>query len=411
MTKKIDSNLIVALDVGTSKIVAIVADVLPGNKIDVIGVGSCPSKGMKKGIVVNIDSVVKSIECAVEEAELMAGCHIDSVYTGIAGSHIHSVNSHGVVAIKDREVTALDVDRVIEAAKAVAIPAEKKIIHAIAQEFIIDHQAGISSPIGMSGVRLEANVHLVTGAISAAQNIVNCIRRCGIEVEDLILEPLAASSAVLTEDEKRQGVCLVDIGGGTTDIVVYVDGAIRHTAVLPIAGDQVTNDVAIALRTSTQNAENIKLQHGCADAASMGEDYQLNVANLGANEISTISKAYLTAIIQPRYEELFALILDELKRAGVVESLAAGIILTGGSAKMQGAVSLAVEVFKMPVRIGAPVNIADLHESLQNPNFATSVGLLLHGLKKQEYLGDKLVHHAGFKEFFGRVKNWFQGNF
>ncbi len=427
MPKEIDNNLIVGLDIGTSKVVAIVADILPDNKIDILGVGSYPSKGMKKGVVINVDAVVQSIERAVEEAELMAGCQIHTVYTGIAGSHIKSLNSHGIVAIKDREIVATDVDRVIDAAKAVAIPADQKILHVLPQEFIIDHQAGIHEPIGMSGVRLETKVHIVTGSISAAQNIVNCIRRCGLEVEDIILEQLASSYAVLTEDEKRLGVCLVDIGGGTTDIAVFIDGAIRHTAVLPIAGDQVTNDIAIALRTTTQSAESIKLQHGCARADLADQEHVFDVSHIGTSNISTINQVDLAEVIEPRYDELFLLIYNELKRVGLENSLGAGVVLTGGSAKMDGVVELAAEqIFNLPVRLGLPMNVSGLNDVLKNPIFSTGVGLLLYGLQNRHHSDTKGMHSTGInskgfnsegfnsqgiKEFLGRIKNWFQGNF
>jgi cell division protein FtsA len=412
MSRKIDNNLMVALDIGTSKVVAIVAEVLPDNKLDIIGFGSHPSKGMKKGIVVNLDAITQSIERAIEEAELMAGCQIHNVYTGIAGNHIKSLNSHGIVAIRDREIATTDVDRVIDAAKAVAIPTDQKVLHVLPQEFIIDHQRGIHDPIGMTGIRLEANVHIVTGGISAAQNIVNCIRRCGLEVEDVILEQLASSYAVLMEDEKQLGVCLVDIGGGTTDIAVFIDGTIRHTAVLPIAGDQVTNDIAIALRTPTQNAENIKLQHGCTCIDLADPEYIIDVAHIGGFGTSQINQLDLAEIIEPRYDELFILIRNELRKVGLENSLGSGIVLTGGSSKIQGVMELAARKFELPVRIGVPMHITGLNDTLKNPIFATGIGLLLYGLQHQQRSETEIVvEPKGVKEFLVRVKSWFQGNF
>ena len=304
MTKKSEKNMIVGLDIGTSKVVAIVGEVTVEGDIEIIGIGTQPSRGLKKGVVVNIESTVQSIQRAVEEAELMAGCQIRSVYAGIAGSHIRSINSHGIVAIKEKEVTAADVARVIEAAKAVAIPADQRILHVLPQEFIIDDSEGIRDPISMSGVRLECKVHLVTGAVSAAQNIIKCVRRCGLEVDDVILEQLASSSAVLTDDEKELGVCLVDIGGGTTDIAVFSDGAIRHTAVIPIAGDQVTNDIAVALRTPTQYANDLKIRYACALRQLAADGETIEVPSVGDREPRRLARQTLAEVVEPRYEEL-----------------------------------------------------------------------------------------------------------
>ena len=319
-----------------------------------VGLGSHPSRGLKKGVVVNIESTVQSIQRAVEEAELMAGCEIHSVYAGIAGSHVRSLNSHGVVAIRDREVTEVDVEHVIDAAKAVAIPADQRILHVLPQEYIIDGQEGIRDPIGMSGVRLEAKVHIVTGADSAAQNIVKCVQRCGLTVEDMVLEQLASSHAVLTDDEKELGVCLVDIGGGTTDIAVFSQGAIRHTAVIPIAGDQVTNDIAVSMRTPTQYAEDIKVRYACALSQLANPDESIEVPSVGDRPARRLARQTLAEVVEPRYEELFGLIRDELRRSGFEEVIAAGIVLTGGSARMEGAIELAEEIFHMPVRLGLP---------------------------------------------------------
>ena len=316
MAKKTDRHLIVGLDIGTSKVVALVGEIAADNSIEIVGFGSQPSRGLKKGVVVNIESTVQSIQRAVEEAELMAGCEIAAVYAGIAGSHVRSLNSHGVVAIRDKEVSSIDVEHVIDAAKAVAIPADQKILHVLPQEFIIDGQEGIRDPIGMSGVRLEAKVHIVTGADSAAQNIEKCIQRCGLVVEDIVLEQLASSFAVLTEDEKDLGVCLVDIGGGTTDIAVFSGGAIRHTAVIPIAGDQVTNDIAVSMRTPTQYAEDIKIRFACALSQLANTDETIEVPSVGDRPARRLARQTLAEIVQPRYEELFTLIQDELRRTG-----------------------------------------------------------------------------------------------
>lgn len=411
MSKKLEKNLIVALDIGTSKVVAIVGEVNAVNEVEIIGIGSHPSRGMKKGVVVNIESTVQSIQRAVEEAELMAGCQIHSVYTGIAGSHIKSLNSHGIVAIRDKEVTHGDVERVIDAARAVAIPADQKILHVLPQEFIIDNQEGIREPVGMSGVRLEARVHLVTGAVSAAQNIIKCVRRCGLEVDDVILEQLASSHAVLSEDEKELGVCLVDIGGGTTDIAVFSEGAIRHTAVIPIAGDQVTNDIAVALRTPSQYAEDIKIKYACALTQLANADETIEVPSVGDRPPRRLARQTLAEVVEPRYEELFTLVQAELRRSGYEDICAAGIIITGGTAKMEGAVELAEEIFHMPVRLGMPQGVTGLVDVVRNPIYATGVGLLLFG-QLNRGAGMREINTSGsFKGVMQRMKSWFQGNF
>ena len=406
-------NLVVGLDIGTSKVVAIVGEVSPeGNEVEIIGIGQHPSRGLKKGVIVNIESTTHSIQRAVEEAELMSGCEINSVYTGIAGSHIRSMNSHGIVAIRDSEVTQDDIDRVMDAARAVAIPADQKIIHILPQEFIIDNQEGIREPIGMAGVRLEASVHLVTGAASASQNIIKCVRLCGLEVDDMILEQLASSSAVLTEDEKDLGVCLVDIGGGTTDIAVFNEGAIRHTAVIPIAGDQVTNDIAVALRTPTQYAEAIKIKYACALTQLTNAEEMIEVPSVGARPPRQLARQTLADVVEPRYEELLTLVQAVLRRSGYEELIAAGIVLTGGSAKMDGVVELAEEVFSMPVRMGYPKHITGLIDVVHNPIHATGVGLLLFGYQyRHERISDITQQTISIKGTFGRMKNWLQGNF
>jgi cell division protein FtsA len=411
MSKKMEKNLIVGLDIGTSKVVSIVGEVTPDNEIEIIGLGSHPSRGLKKGVVVNIESTVQSIQRAVEEAELMAGCQIHSVYAGIAGSHVRSLNSHGIVAIRDKEVTPYDVERVIDAARAVAIPADQKILHILPQEFIIDAQESIREPVGMSGVRLEAKVHMVTGAVSAAQNIIKCVRRCGLEVDDIILEQLASSHSVLTDDEKELGVCLVDIGGGTTDIAVFTEGAIRHTAVIPIAGDQVTNDIAVALRTPTQYAEEIKIKYACALTQLASVEETIEVPSVGDRPDRRLARQTLAEVVEPRYEELFTLIQAELRRSGFEDLCAAGVVLTGGSSKMEGAVELAEEIFHMPVRLGTPQYVAGLVDVVRNPIYSTGVGLLLFGYQNRAMRETETRMGTGFRGVLRKMKSWFQGNF
>jgi cell division protein FtsA len=409
--KKPDKNLIVGLDIGTSKVVAMVGEVGPDGQMEVIGMGSHPSRGLKKGVVVNIESTVQSIQRAIEEAELIAGCEIRSVYAGIAGSHIRSLNSHGIVAIRDNEVTPHDVDRVIDAARAVAIPADQKILHILPQEFVIDNQEGIRDPIGMSGVRLEARVHMVTGAVSAAQNIVKCVRRCGLEVDDVILQQLASAQAVLTDDEKELGICLADIGGGTSDIAVFVNGAIHHTAAIPIAGDQVTNDIAVALRTPTHHAEDIKIKYGCALTQLANPEETIEVPSVGDRAPRRLLRQTLAEVVEPRYEELFSLIHAELKRSGFEELIAAGVVLTGGGAKMEGVIELAEEVFHMPVRLGTPQYITGLADVVRNPVYSTAVGLLLFSQKMVHSQPHPPRMEGGMRQMWERMKNWFHGHF
>jgi len=409
--KKNDRNLVVGLDIGTSKVCAIVGEVGVDNGIEIIGIGFHPSRGLKKGVVVNIESTVQSIQRAVEEAELMAGCQIHSVFAGIAGSHIRSLNSHGIVAIRDKEVSAGDVERVIDAARAVAIPADQKILHILPQEFIIDNQEGIREPVGMSGVRLEARVHMVTGAVSAAQNIIKCVRRCGLEVDDVILEQLASSESVLMDDEKDLGVALVDIGGGTTDIAVFTEGAIRHTAVIPIAGDQVTNDIAVALRTPTQNAEEIKIKYACALAQLASPEESIEVPSVGERPPRRLARHTLAEVVEPRYEELMTLVQAELRRSGFEDLCAAGMVLTGGSSKMEGLVDLAEEILHMPVRLGAPQSVTGLGEVVRNPIYSTGVGLLMFGHRNASTRAAGAISEGGFKAVWDRMRSWFQGNF
>jgi len=399
---------VVGLDIGTNKVAAIVAEITPGGELEIIGLGSYPSRGLKKGVVVNIESTVQSIQRAIEEAELMAGCQIDAVYAGIAGSHIRSINSHGIVAVRDREVYAQDVERVIDAAQAMAIPADQKILHILPQEYVIDNQEGVKEPLGMSGVRLEAKVHLVTCAVNAAQNIEKCIVRCGLTVNDVILEQLASSYSVLTDDERDLGVCLVDIGGGTTDIAVFTDGAIRHTAVIPIAGDQVTNDIAMALRTPTQNAEEIKIKYACALTQLARPDETIQVPGVGDKPAKELSRQALAEVVEPRYDELFTLIQAELRRSGFEDLIAAGIVLTGGASKMEGVIELAEEIFHMPVSLGAPRNVSGLKDIVRNPVYATGVGLLQYGKEREEEMPGRGRRGKGA---LSRFKKWLSENF
>src|SRR6266571_6539157 len=405
-----NKNLIVALDIGTSKVAAMVAELFPDGRMDIIGTGGHESKGLKKGVVVNIEATVNAIQRTLEEAELMADCKIERVFTGIAGSHIKSFNSTGMVAIKDKEVTPIDVERAIETARAMPIPTDQQVLHILTQEFIIDGQDGVREPLGMSGVRLEVKVHIVTGAVSAAQNIVKCVRRCGLEVNDLILQPLASSRAVLSEDEKDLGVCLLDIGGGTTDIAVFTHGAIRHTAVIPIAGDQITNDIAMALRTPTPDAENIKIRHGVALRQLADPNQMIEVPGIGERAPRSMSRQTLAEVIEPRVEELYSLVQQVLRESGFEELLSSGVVLTGGSSTMHGMVELGEEIFHMPVRIGLPKYQGGLAEVVRNPRFATAVGLLQEGVSQVQH--GKLSRQSGsVKAVLGRMRQWFQRNF
>jgi len=411
MTKKNDKRLVVGLDIGTSKIAAIVAEVSTEGDVEVIGMGKHAAHGMKKGVVVNIESTVQSIKRAIEEAELMAGCEIHSVYVGVAGSHISSLNSHGMVAIRDKEVTGDDLERVMDAARAVAISTDQKILHVIPQQFLIDEQGGIREPIGMSGVRLEVDVHMVTGAESAVQNIVKCIERCELQVDAIILEQLASSYSVLTEDEKELGVCLVDIGGGTTDVAILVNGAIRHTKVFPVAGDQATNDIAVALRTPTKYAEEIKIKYACALRQLTNPEETIEVPSVGDRAPRRMARQVLVEVVEPRYEELFSLVKSELQRSGLEELCASGVVLTGGSAKMEGAVELAEEVFHMPVRIGVPLEVEGLTDMVKDARYATGVGLILFGKQNQEFYHSDEHESKGVSGILAHMKKWFQGNF
>lgn len=409
--KRDEKNLIVGLDIGTSKVVTIVGTVTPSDTVEVVGIGMTPSRGLKRGIVVDIESTVESIRRAVEEAELMAGCEINDVYAGIAGAHVRSLNSHGIVAITDKEVTAFDVERVIDAARAMAIPADQRLLHVLPQEFVVDSEVGIRAPIGMSGVRLEAKVHLVTGAESAAQNIEKCIQRCGLDVRGLVLEQFASSYAVLTEDEKELGICLLDIGGGTSDIAVFCGGAIRHTAVIPIAGAQATNDIAVSLRTPTLHAEEIKIKYACALSQLANPDETIEVPSVGDRPPRRLARQTLAEVVESRYEELFSLVHDEIRRSSYEEMIAAGIVLTGGSAKMEGAVELAEEIFHVPVRLGVPRYVDGLADVVRNPIHATGVGLLLYAMEAARGRAGGAAAKAKDRGVFGKMKSWVKGQF
>ena len=407
---KDNRDLLVGLDIGTSKVVALVAELSPEGQFNVLGLGQTSSKGLKKGVVVNIEATVQSIQKALEEAELMSDRRIIQVFTGIAGNHIVSFNSSGMVAIRDKEVGAGDVERVLETAKAINIPTDQQILHILIQEFIIDGQEDVREPIGMSGLRLEVKVHIVTGAVSAAQNIVKCVRRCGLEVNDLILQPLASSLAVLTEDEKELGVVLIDIGGGTTDIAIYSQGSIRHTAVIPIAGDQITNDIAMALRTPTIEAEDLKIHHGVARQELADATAMIDVPSVGDREPRPMSKQALAAVIEPRVEELFILVRNIVRESGYEDMVSSGIVLTGGTSMMPGMEELAEHVFLKPARIGSPEYRGHLHEVLRSPRYSTGLGLLMEG-QAQLMRGRRSLQSGSFQGVVSRMKEWFTGNF
>lgn len=375
-------SILVGLDIGTTKISAVVGEVKDDKSIDIIGIGTSPSRGLRKGSVVNIESTVESIKRAVEEAELMAGVDIDAVYTGIAGGHIKGFNSRGVIAVKDKEVSRFDIERVVDAAKAIAIPLDREVLHIIPKEFIVDGQDGIRDPLGISGVRLEAEVHIITGAVTSAQNIIKCANKAGLQVVGIILQPLASSEAVLTQDEIELGVVMVDIGGGTTDIAILGEGCILHTAVLGIGGNHLTNDIAVGLRTPSKEAENIKKRYGCALTSLVKDDETIEVPSVGGRPSRILSRQLLSEIIEPRGEEIFGLVLRELKNTGYEEMIASGVVITGGTANMDGMVELAEKVLDLPVRRGIPSNIGGLVDIVSNPIYATGVGLILYALKK-----------------------------
>ena len=409
-------RLIVALDIGSTKTCALIGEREDDGGVKFIALGAAESKGWRKGQIVNLDLAVSSIRRAVEEAETVAGVPVESAVVGVAGSHVRGVNSRGgiTVAARPRDIQQEDIRRAVEAARGVTLPEDREILHVLPQEFIIDKQEGVREPIGMCGVRLEAKVHIVTGAVSAAQNIIKCVRRCGLEVDDIILEQLASSLSVLTEDEKELGVCLIDIGGGTTDISVFTEGAIRHTAVIPIAGDQVTNDIAVALRTPTQHAEEIKKKYGCALTQLARSDESIEVPSVGDRAPRKLARQTLAEVVEPRVEELYGLVLADLRRSGFEDMVGSGIVLTGGSAKMEGMIELAEEVFHMPVRLGIPQYVGGLSGAVHNPIYATGVGLVLFGAKDRD--GKHYDLHArrevpSLSGMLHKMKSWFQGNF
>jgi cell division protein FtsA len=403
-------DVVVGLDIGTAKVMAVVAEVMPGGELKLAGLGVAPSNGLKRGVVVNIEATVQSIQQALKEAELMADCKIQRVYTGITGSHIRGLNQSGMVAIKDKEVTPTDVARVIETAKAVSISSDQRLLLVEPQEFVIDGQ-DVREPVGMSGIRLEAKVHIVTGAQSAAENIIKCVRRCGLEVEQLLLNPLAASQAVLTDDERDLGVALVDIGAGTTDVAIFTGGAIRHTAVIPIAGDLITSDIAMALRTPTKDAEDIKVESGYAKQMLADPDSQVEVPGLGDRAPRMISKQALAGVIEPRVEEIFSLVQQVIRESGYEEVLSSGIVLTGGSAVMPGMVELGEDIFLKPVRRGVPKYSSALADMVAQPRSATVMGLLEEA-RQGRLRGFKVAQKSGsVKTAFGRFKDFIVGNF
>ncbi len=397
-------ELIVGLDIGTTKITCIVGEVTPDG-IDVVGIGTQPSRGLRKGVVINIDATVASIRRAVEEAELMAGCEISSVYAGIAGGHIRGFNSQGVVAVKEKEVRQGDIDRVLDAARAINIPQDREILHVLPQEFIIDEQDGIREPLGMSGVRLEAKVHIVTAAASSAQNIIKCCAKTGLAVADIVLEPLASAEAVLADEEKELGVALVDIGGGTTDLALFVNGAIQHTSVIPIGGGHLTNDIAVGLRTPMQEAERIKIRHGSAQSALLDRDETIEVPSVGGRAPRVLSRRILCEIIEPRVEELFQLVRHEIQKAGQEDLLASGVVLTGGSTLLHGMPELAEEVLGLPVRRGVPRGVGGLIDVVKSPQYATAVGLLHYGARAGRGNG-QLLHSSEMQPLRSRVIDW-----
>ncbi len=404
-------DIIVGLDIGTTKIAVIVAQRGVGGKIDIIGIGTHPSKGLRKGVVINIEATVESIRHAVQEAELMAGCTISTVYAGIAGAHIKGFNSHGIVAVKGREVSPLDVERVIDAARAVAIPMDREILHILPQEYIVDEQDGIREPLGMSGVRLEAKVHIVTGSVASAQNIVKSANRVGLNVADIVLEPIASAEAVLSQEEKELGVAMVDIGGGTTDITIFHAGAVKHTCVLPIGGNHITNDVAQGLVTPAGAAEEIKRRYGSAVVAMVGGSETIEVTSTGGREPRVIPRQQLAEIVEPRMEEICHLIQRELVRSGFDEFLTAGVVLTGGSVLLEGTVELFEQILKMPVRVGFPTGVGGLVDVVNSPAFATGVGLVLYGAREGAHAALRGGNQNLFQRVRHRMTEWFSTHF
>jgi cell division protein FtsA len=401
-------KIIVGLDIGTTKICAVVGE-LVNDAIEIIGVGTHPSEGLRKGVVINIEKTVQSIKEAIEEAETMAGCEISSVYAGIAGGHIKGFNSHGVIALKEREVTKKDIERVIEAASAVAIPMDREVIHVLEQEFIVDEQDGIMDPLGMSGVRMEAKIHIVTGAVTSAQNIIKCANRAGLDVHDIVLQSIASSEAVLTNEERNLGTALIDFGGGTTDMAVFSRGSIKHTSVLALGGDNLTYDISIGIRTPTVEAEKIKMKYGCALTSMIGSDEIIEVPGVGGRGPRTLPRQFLGEILEPRLEEIFSLIQNELIRSGFEDSINSGVVITGGSSELQGVTDLAEQIFNVPCRIGYPDKVGGLVEVVNKPMYATAVGLVLYGAKQTSNNKKFRIRDTNiFAKVVDRMKKWFK---
>jgi cell division protein FtsA len=411
MSKITERNLVVGLDIGTSKISVAVGEITPDNKLSIIGVGNQPARGMDKGGVNDLNLVIKSIQRAVNEAELMADCRISSIYLGISGKHISCQNENGMVPINDNEVIQEDVDNVIHTARSVPISAERRMLHILPQEYSIDCQDGIKSPIGMSGVRMEARVHIVTCANDMAKNIVKCVERCNLVADQLIFSALASSYSVLTEDEKELGICVVDMGAGTMDIAVFTGGALRHTAVIPVAGNQVTSDIAKIFRTPLSHAEDIKVQYACALKQLVSMEENIDVPSVGGRPARSMSRHTLSEVVEPRYHELFELIQEEIRESGLADQIAAGFVLTGGTSKMEGVIEFAEEVFQMPVRIANPLNVEGLKEYVNDPTYATVVGLLHYGMQVNEQGNNEGKSREGMKDLWSRVNTWFKGEF
>ena len=404
-------DLIVGLDIGTTKVCVIIGQFNDSGQLEITGVGTTPSRGLRRGVVINIETTVRSIAAAVESAEMMSGREVISVYTGIAGGHIEGINSRGVVAVtgRGREITREDVDRVIDAAKAIVIPMDREVLHVIPQEFVVDDQGGIKNPIGMIGVRLEAEVHIITGAVTSAQNIVKCVNRAGFKVNDIVLEPLASSKAVLTQDEKELGVLLIDLGGGTTDVLLHLEGAPYHTEVLSVGGDQVTNDISIMLKTPLEAAEKLKKEAGCCYAPLVQEDEEVHIPGVGGRPPRTIMRSKLVEIIQPRMAEILGMIREQIERKGYLNILGGGVVVTGGGSLLTGTAELATEIFNLPARTGYPVKLGGLVEEYYNPMYATGVGLVMSGAARRDvdYM-DTSSSEKTFSSVWDRMRNWFK---
>ena len=412
MSRKPEPHYVFALDVGTSKVAALVGEVMADGRLQVVGLGQYPNKGLKKGVIANIDATVQAIQRAVENAEHMANCRARMAHVAITGSHIKSVTKSGVAAIKHREVQQKDVDAVVENGSAIPVPADQQVLHVLPQEFVVDGQEGIQDPVGMSAVRLDVNVHIVTGSVSAAQNLHKCVEKCGLIIEKLVISHLASADAVLTDDERELGICCLDIGGGTTDIAVFQGGAIRHTAVLPIAGDQVTNDIAVAFRTPALHAENIKMHYGCAQPWMIQADEQIEAPSVGENPPRVFSRHMLAEVIRPRYEELFRYVAKELHRADMFGRMPGGVVLTGGASQMPGVVELAEEVLEMPVRLGFAHGLEGIEAVSRDAGLSTGAGLLLYAKKmKPELVRAASGQGGGVAELMTRVRDWFKGSF